>query len=76
MDKIHKTFNVSETGQTLIRELADKWGVTQSAVVEIAVREKARREGILTSLGGLDIIKSTAPTHVESRGGGKGEKHE
>jgi len=43
----HKTsFSVSQEAERLLRLLAEKLSVSRSAVLEIAVREKAKAEGI------------------------------
>ncbi len=41
-----KCFRMSERGKELLAELAERFGVNETAVVELAIREKAERAGI------------------------------
>lgn len=43
--------SLSQDGRTLLEKLARKLGVSQSAVLEIAIREKADREGVALAEG-------------------------
>lgn len=38
------SFNLTDECRRLLKQLAEQHGVTQTAIVELAVREKARRE--------------------------------
>lgn len=46
MDKKLTSIRLSEEAQRLRAELAKKLGVTQAAVVELAIRELAKKEGV------------------------------
>ena len=39
-------FSLSSEAQRLLRELKTKTGLSQTSVVEVAIREKAAREGV------------------------------
>ncbi len=39
-------FSLTAEAQRLLRGLKDKHGVTQNALVELAIREKAERDGV------------------------------
>lgn len=44
--KTPSTFRLSEKGKTLLSLLAEKHGVNQTSIIEMAVREKAERDGV------------------------------
>lgn len=44
---------LSGEGRRLLRQLAGWWGVTQTAVMELALREMAERSGVRKPDGGL-----------------------
>lgn len=46
MNKTPTSFRLSQKAKRLIRALAKRMGVSQTAVLEILVREKAKREGV------------------------------
>jgi DNA-binding PadR family transcriptional regulator len=41
-----KCFRMSEHGKLLLAQLSEKLGVNETAVVELAIRSKAKEEGI------------------------------
>jgi hypothetical protein len=43
-DKRSTTYRLSEEARTLLERLADHHGINQTAVLEMAIREKARRD--------------------------------
>ncbi len=48
MVKKHTSYRISDEGKRLIKVLAQKLGVSETAVVEMAVREMAEKRGIAT----------------------------
>ena len=44
--KIKVTHTVTPEGKELLEKLAAKYGMSQSAMFELAIREKARQEGL------------------------------
>ncbi|MHB1677902.1 MAG: ribbon-helix-helix protein, CopG family [Sulfuriferula sp.] len=44
--KIHISFRLSEEAIRLIKLLAEKKGVSQASIIEMALREMAKKEGI------------------------------
>jgi predicted transcriptional regulator len=46
MDKKKTSIRLSNTAQQLLRQLAERLGISQSAVIEQAIRSLARKEGI------------------------------
>jgi predicted transcriptional regulator len=46
MKKKTTTIRYSDTAKTLLKKLAEKLGVSQSAVLELAIRALAKQEGI------------------------------
>jgi predicted transcriptional regulator len=40
------SIRLSDTAQTLLRELAESLGISQSAVIEQAIRTLAKKEGV------------------------------
>jgi predicted DNA-binding protein len=46
MAKKHTSYRISEEGKHLIKLLAHRLGVTETAVVEMAVREMAEKRGV------------------------------
>ena len=45
-NKILKSFRISVVGKAILESLTDKLGTSQAAVVEMALRRLAEREGI------------------------------
>jgi hypothetical protein len=45
-DKARLGFSLSSEAQRLLRELKKKTGLSQTGVVEVAIREKAAKEGV------------------------------
>ncbi len=43
-----KAFRLSDEGQELLSLLSDRLGVNQTAVIELAIRDKAKAEGVTT----------------------------
>lgn len=37
---------LSDDAKRLIKLMSDKLGISQTAIIELAIREKARREGV------------------------------
>jgi hypothetical protein len=46
MNKVLTSIRISLTAKKLLVALANKLGISQSAVIEIAVRDKAKAEGV------------------------------
>lgn len=46
MTKLHSTYRLSEEAKRLMQLLAQKLGVNQTTVLEIAVRKLAEAEGV------------------------------
>ncbi len=46
MVKKHISYRISEEGKQLIRLLAHRLGVSETAIVEMAVREMAEKRGV------------------------------
>lgn len=46
--KVKRTFGLSDQCRALLRAIADRLGVSVTAVIEMAVREMAQRLGITT----------------------------
>jgi DNA-binding PadR family transcriptional regulator len=46
MVKKHTSYRISEEGKQLIKLLARRLGVTETAVVEMAIREMAEKRGV------------------------------
>jgi hypothetical protein len=46
MAKKHTSYRISEEGKQLIKELARRLGVSETSVVEMAVREMAEKRGV------------------------------
>jgi hypothetical protein len=46
MGKKHTSYRISDEGKRLIKVLAQMLGITETAIVEIAVREMAEKKGI------------------------------
>ncbi|MHB8848579.1 MAG: ribbon-helix-helix protein, CopG family [Burkholderiales bacterium] len=44
--KIHISFRLSEEAIRLIKLLAEKKGVSQASIIELAIREMAKKEGM------------------------------
>lgn len=42
--KVKASFNLTDECRGLLKQMAQKFGVTQTAIIELAVREKAQRE--------------------------------
>lgn len=49
MAKYKTSFTLSETARRLLEATADKLGVSQTAVLELAIRDYAKREKVVTS---------------------------
>lgn len=45
-DKIAKAFRFSDTARELLEKIAQQSGISQTAVLELLIREKAKAEGI------------------------------
>jgi hypothetical protein len=45
-EKIATNMNLTKEGRTLLERLAQKSGISMTAVVELAIREKAEKQGI------------------------------
>jgi hypothetical protein len=54
-----KGFRLSPQGRDLLAALSDKHGVNQTAVMEMAIREKAERDGV-TIPGVPPVAETTA----------------
>lgn len=46
MVKLQISIRVSDTGKALLDALVDRLGVTQAGVIEMGLRELARKEGV------------------------------
>ena len=46
MAKIKTSFTITQGCKSALRQLAERWGISQSSAVEIAVREKNQRETV------------------------------
>jgi len=46
MAKLHSTYRLSEDAKQLMKLMAQRLGLTQTAIMELAVREKAERMGV------------------------------
>jgi len=46
MVKKHISYRISEEGKQLIKALAQRLGVSETAIVEMAVREMAEKRGV------------------------------
>lgn len=46
MKKNPTSIRLSDEGKRLMALLAEKLGISQAAVLELAIREKAKREGV------------------------------
>jgi len=46
MNKPATSFRITEAAQILLEKLAEKLGIAKTAVVELAVRELAKKEGV------------------------------
>ena len=46
MTKLHSTYRLSEDAKELMKIMAQRLGLNQTAILEIAVREKAERMGV------------------------------
>ncbi len=44
--KIHISFRLSEDAIRLLKLLAEKKGVSQASIIELAIREMAKKEGV------------------------------
>jgi predicted transcriptional regulator len=52
MEKKYKTsIQLTPDAKALVVRLANQYGVSQSAIVELAIREKAERSGIVRGKG-------------------------
>ena len=56
--KYPTSVRLSPMAKALLKALSERLGVSQSAVLEIAIREKARAEGV-------DAVPAQAPREVE-----------
>jgi DNA-binding PadR family transcriptional regulator len=45
-EKTKTSFSLTEKAQALLGKLAEEFGMSQSAVLEMLIRERARKEGI------------------------------
>ena len=46
MKKLLTSIRLSEDAKRLIRLMSEKLGISQTAIIELAIREKAKREGL------------------------------
>lgn len=46
MKKILTSVRLSDDAKRLIAEMSRKLGISQTAIIELAIREKAKREGV------------------------------
>ena len=46
MSKGPTSFRLSSEGKDLLEKLAEKWGVNRTAMLEILIRERAKKEGV------------------------------
>ncbi|MFN8486530.1 MAG: ribbon-helix-helix protein, CopG family [Caldilineaceae bacterium] len=46
MSTVKTSFSLSEEAKKLLEELAKKYGVSQTAILELLIREKAKQEGL------------------------------
>lgn len=48
-NKNKRSFRLTETADALLQSLADKKGLSKTAVLEILIRDEAKREGVTVS---------------------------
>ncbi len=46
MSTVKTSFTLTEEAKRLLEELAKKYGVSQTAILELLIREKAKQEGL------------------------------
>ncbi len=46
MKKTHSNYRISEEGKQLLKRLTEKLGLTETSVIELAVRRLAEAEGV------------------------------
>lgn len=46
MNMVKTSFTLTEEAKKLLEELAKKYGVSQTAILELLIREKAKQEGL------------------------------
>jgi DNA-binding PadR family transcriptional regulator len=52
-----KAFRLSDEGRSLLAALAQRLGVTETAVVELAIREKAKQEGLRNGVEDREAVR-------------------
>ncbi len=46
MTKLHSTYRLSEDAKQLMKLMAQRLGLNQTAIMELAIREKAEKMGV------------------------------
>jgi hypothetical protein len=62
MKQRQSTFRLTEEAQHLLKQMAQADGISHTAVLEIAIREAARKRGILADPG-LQAQSQSGPTN-------------
>ncbi len=53
MVKKHTSYRISEEGKQLLKLLARRLGVSETAVLEMSIREMAEKKGVKVEHGGI-----------------------